>query len=92
MQDAQFPAGLAAISRALRWKPQTYRQVWLFAAVGIALPCLVMFSIFGVSNGWHQPWLAFAIEFPGGMLIIPGLGMSYDVYRRRRERPPYVNE
>jgi hypothetical protein len=84
MTDARLPANLAAVSRALRWKPRTYRQAWLFAAFGIALPGSVLFSIFGMLNGWHQPWPAFVIEFPAIMLVGQGLGLSYDVHRRHQ--------
>jgi hypothetical protein len=43
-----------------------------------------LFSIFGMLNGWHQPWPAFVIEFPAIMLVGQGLGLSYDVHRRHQ--------
>jgi hypothetical protein len=84
MTDGRLPASLTSLSRALRWKPRTYRQAWLFAAFCIALPSLAIFSIFGIRNGWHQPWPALVIEFPAIMLVSQGLGLSYDVHRRRQ--------
>src|ERR1700730_14609399 len=83
MRDARRLASLAAVGRALRWKPRTYPQAWLFAAFVGTLPSLVVFCILGASNGWRQPWLALVTVGSAVQLVIQGLAQSYDVHRRR---------
>jgi hypothetical protein len=60
------------------------RQAWLYAALLGTVPTLVVFCILGASNGWHKPWLAFAIAYPALMLLVQGLVQSHDVHRRRK--------
>jgi hypothetical protein len=88
VNNARLRGSLGAARRALAGRPQTYPQAWLVATVSAALPLLVVFSIFGICHGWHQPWPAFALECPPVALLFAGLALSHDVRQRRKARLP----
>jgi hypothetical protein len=82
MTDARLRASLHAAGRALRWKPRTYEQAWLFAVVGAA--AFLIGSITAAAlDDWPRPWpfVAFVSALVG--FLGQGLGPSYDLYRRR---------
>jgi hypothetical protein len=33
--------------RVLRWKPRTYRQVWIYAVLGFGVPGFCIWALFG---------------------------------------------
>jgi hypothetical protein len=83
MTDARLRASLRAAGRALRWKPRTYEQAWLFAVVGAA-SFLIGSIVAAALDNWPRPWplVTFVSALVG--FLGQGLGSSYDLYRRRQ--------
>jgi hypothetical protein len=83
MADARLRASLCAAGRALRWKPRTYEQAWLFAVVGAA-SFLIGSIVAAALDNWPRPWplVTFVSALVG--FLDQGLGSSYDLYRRRQ--------
>jgi len=75
-----------ALGRILRWRPRTYRQAWLSAAIGQALPWLIVYSVFGTMNGWRNPWPILCFEGTAILLVGGGLIQSYMLYRQRHKK------
>lgn len=83
MTDARLWASLRAAGRAVRWRPQTYEQAWLFAVFGAAA-FLIGSIVAAALDNWPRPWplVAFVSSVVG--FLGQGLGSSYDLYRRRQ--------
>jgi hypothetical protein len=71
-----FTSLLAAAGRGLSREPASHGQVWLSVALVIALPALLIFSAFGILNGWSQPWPQLAFVWPPVALVLNGLARS----------------
>jgi 4-amino-4-deoxy-L-arabinose transferase-like glycosyltransferase len=75
---------MMTFSGITRWQPKTYGQVWIFAALGMALPIFIVFSIFAATNGWRHPWPALTFAVSGATFVVNGLTLSALLYRRRK--------
>lgn len=75
-----------ALGRIFRWQPHNYRQAWLAAAIGQAMPWLIVFSIFGTMDRWHSPWPVLCLESTAIVLVGGGLTHSYVLHMRRRKQ------
>jgi hypothetical protein len=73
---------LAAAGRDLALRPSTHRQVWILSAVGLAVPALIVFSVFGFLNGWARPWPELALVWPPAGLLLNGIAGSAGLSRR----------
>lgn len=62
-----------------RWKPSTYKQVWLFAVVDFGIPGFAIWSILGT-----QPWPSTALVCAVSITRFSGLGQSYRLRQRWR--------
>jgi hypothetical protein len=63
------------VARVWRWRPSTYRQVWIFAVLGLGMPGLI---IWAVEEQQHSLIYAVSITF------FSGLGQSWQLNRRRQ--------
>lgn len=72
--------------RGLSRKPDSYEQVWLSAALLIGLPCLAVFVLLGILNGWSQPWPQLAFVWPPVAVVLNGLARSVWLSRHLAER------
>jgi hypothetical protein len=72
--------------RVLSFQPFTYGHVWLWAAIGVGLPVLVIVSILGCVNGWAQPWPHLAVWMPVSGIALNGAARSF--WLRRLPRNP----
>jgi hypothetical protein len=64
-----------------RWKPRTYLQVWLFAALGLGLPGFIIWSLIGSSPP------TYALSYAGFATFFGGLTLSSAVTASRSATP-----
>jgi hypothetical protein len=75
-------AALGVAGRDLVLRPSNHGQVWILSALGLAVPALVVFSVFGFLNDWARPWPELAIVWPPAGLVLNGLAGSVGLSRR----------
>lgn len=76
--DAPSPGN--ALRRALRWRPVTSKQAWLFAPV-VGLCALAGWSTSLMWTGYYADW-GFALAFAAFATAVQGLVGSYKIRRR----------
>jgi hypothetical protein len=65
------------VVRGLRWKPSTYRQVWIFAVVGFGVPGFCIWEFVAPHS------LIASLVYAVGITFFGGLGQTWRLNRRR---------
>ncbi len=85
--DPELPNESDLRRRVQSFQPFTYGHVWLWTTIGVGLPVLVIVSILGFVNGWHDPWPHLAFEMPVSGVALSGAARSVWLRRLPRNVP-----
>jgi hypothetical protein len=66
------------VTRVLQWEPSTYRQVWVFAVLGLGVPGFCILLAIAESHS-----LVRALTYAVSATFLGGIGLSWRLHRRR---------
>jgi hypothetical protein len=71
-----------------RWRPRTYRQLWLFAVLALGVPVFIISAALPM----QASWLSGAFFSGASAAFFGGLLETWRLYRRRRKARRVLTE